>query len=255
MRSFQRQISYRAATLAGLATNFFWGLLRVALMTALYKTQVEVAGFSLRDAITFTGLTQALIGFLAAFRWNELMDSVYTGEIAGDLLKPVDLYTQWMARDLGRAIAQLLTRGLTMMAAYALLVGISLPQTLGHWGAVVVALGLAWWVSFSWRFLANLAAFWTPNALGIVRMVFFISLFFAGFLMPLAFFPEWVQQAVYFTPFPHTVNTVVEVFLGVAQGPALLIAFAWQVIWGLALFLAGQLVLSAGVKRLVILGG
>jgi ABC-2 type transport system permease protein len=33
-RSFQRQLSYRAATFAGLATNFFFGMLRVAVMVA-----------------------------------------------------------------------------------------------------------------------------------------------------------------------------------------------------------------------------
>ena len=44
-----RQFSYKAATLAGLATNLFFGLLRATLMTALYGSQTEVAGYSLRD--------------------------------------------------------------------------------------------------------------------------------------------------------------------------------------------------------------
>lgn len=55
--SFQRQITYRAATLAGLATNFFFGLLRVAVLVALYNEQNEVAGLTMTDAITFTALS------------------------------------------------------------------------------------------------------------------------------------------------------------------------------------------------------
>ena len=42
--SFQRQIAYRAATLAGLVTNFFFGLLRAALMVALYRGGVRWRG-------------------------------------------------------------------------------------------------------------------------------------------------------------------------------------------------------------------
>ena len=36
-RAIQRQLTYRAATLAGLATNFFFGLLRAAVLVALYR--------------------------------------------------------------------------------------------------------------------------------------------------------------------------------------------------------------------------
>ena len=110
-RSFQRQLSYRAATFAGLATNFFFGMLRVAVMVALYQTRGEVNGISLRGAITFTGLTQALIGFLSLFGWYDMMNSIYTGAVASDLLKPMGFFNFWLAQDLGRALAQLVLTG------------------------------------------------------------------------------------------------------------------------------------------------
>ncbi|MCB0189432.1 MAG: hypothetical protein KDE31_34410, partial [Caldilineaceae bacterium] len=55
-RAFQRQLTYRTATIAGLITNFFFGLLRVAVMVALYGARTEVAGVDLTAAITYTGL-------------------------------------------------------------------------------------------------------------------------------------------------------------------------------------------------------
>ena len=72
-RSFQRQLTYRAATFAGLLTNFFFGLLRAAVMVALYGARTQVAGYSLQNAITYTGLSQATIGFVSLFSWAELM--------------------------------------------------------------------------------------------------------------------------------------------------------------------------------------
>lgn len=65
--SFRLQLTYRTANLAGLATNFFFGLLRASVITALYGTSRHIAGMSLRAAITFTGLSQATIACLSFF--------------------------------------------------------------------------------------------------------------------------------------------------------------------------------------------
>jgi ABC-2 type transport system permease protein len=254
-RSFQRQIAYRAAAIAGLATNFFFGMLRIAVFIALYGTRQEVAGISLAGAITFTGLTQAIIGFQSLFGWYEMMNSIYTGAVASDLLKPMGYFRFWLALDAGRAMAQLLLRGVTMMVIYASLFGIVVPKGLTQWLAFSVSLMLAWWVCFAWRYLINLAGFWTPNALGIGRFGFILIYFFSGFLIPLRFFPDWLVQLCNFTPFPHMVNTVVEVYLGVLQGPQLVWALLAQVAWVVILVAACELTLRAGVRRLVILGG
>ena len=253
--SLQRQLSYRAAALAGLATNFFFGMLRAAVLTALYGTRQEVAGISLEGAVTFTGLTQAVIAFLSLFSWYEVMYSVYSGDISSDLLKPMNFYGFWLAKDLGRAIAGLLMRGVPMMLAYALLFGITLPRDIVQWLALGLALALSWLTSFSWHFLLNLTAFWTPNALGIGRFGFSLTWFLSGFLMPLRLFPEWFVRLCYLTPFPHMVNTIVEVYLGVVSGPALVEALLGQLLWVLILVGAGQLVLRAGMRQLVIQGG
>jgi len=255
MLSFKRQITYRVATLAGLATNFFFGLLRIAVLVALYGERQEVAGISISGAITFTGLTQAVIAYLSLFSWYDIMNSISTGDIASDLLKPMGYFPYWMARDLGRAIAQLLLRGFPILAAYWLIFDITTPSNLIQWFGWIAALILAWLVSFSWRFLVNLVGFWVPNAIGIGRMVFILSWFLSGFMMPLRYFPEWFVRLCYMTPFPHTINAVVETFLGLLSPQEILSTLAGQAFWALALWFMGQLVYQAGVRRLVIQGG
>jgi ABC-type uncharacterized transport system permease subunit len=51
------------------------------------------------------------------------------------------------------------------------------------------------------------------------------------------------------------VNTVIEVYLGVLAGPELLQALGMQLLWIGILSGASQLVLRAGVHKLVIQGG
>jgi ABC-2 type transport system permease protein len=253
--SFQRQLAYRSAHLAGLVTNFFFGLLRAAVLVALYGAREEVAGFTVTMAITFTGLSQAMIGHLSLFSWSDVMRSIYSGEIANDLLKPMGFFSYWLAQDAGRAFAAFLMRSLTIMFAYAIFFDISYPNKIESWAALLVAILLSWLVSFSWRFLVNLAAFWTPNAIGIARLLFGFSWILSGFFMPLNYFPDWFQHLAYATPFPSMVFTVIEVYLENLTGVELFQALMGQVLWFLILFVLILIVLRAGIRQLVVQGG
>jgi ABC-2 type transport system permease protein len=141
------------------------------------------------------------------------------------------------------------------MLLYGLFFELTMPHGLLPWLALGTAVLLSWLVSFSWNFLINLSAFWTPNAQGIGRFGFLIALFLSGFLMPIRFFPPWLVRLAYLTPFPHMLNSVVEIYLGILQGSDLLLVLLMQLLWAGVLIAAGQLVLRMAVRRLVILGG
>jgi len=253
--SFQRQLTYRAANIAGILTNLFFGLLRAAVLIALYGSRTEVADLSIQAAITYTALTQALISYLLIFGWYELMDSIYTGEIAADLLKPMNYFRLWFARDIGRAVAQLLTRGLIIIFIYAMIFEISYPTSPQQWLFLALSLLLSLWVSFAWRFLVNLAAFWTPDARGIGRFAYSLVWTLSGFFLPLRLLPDWFITLAHWTPFPSMVNTSVEIYLGLLSGSDLWQALLWQLLWASLLFILGQLIMRSGVQRLVIQGG
>jgi ABC-2 type transport system permease protein len=254
-RSLERQVTYRAAAFAGLVTNFFFGILRAAVMVALYQGREEIAGLNLAQAVTFTGLSQALIGTMSFFGWYDLMNHVYSGAIATELLKPMSLYTYWLAQDLGRAIGSFFLRGLPIMIAYGFLLEIIVPDSLLRWGCVFLAMIFSWLVSFSYRFILNLASFWTPNALGIARLGFMLTWFLSGFMFPLKYFPDWFIGLCNLTPFPHMVNTLVEIYLGAIDGWGLVKALGLQLAWIIGLILLGQWILHRGITRLVIVGG
>jgi ABC-2 type transport system permease protein len=253
--AFQRQMSYRAATLAGLGTNFFFGLLRAAVMIALYQNREVVAGFDLPMAITFTALGQGMIAYLSLFHWYDLMFTVYSGEVATDLLKPIGYFRYWLAKDAGRAVSAFLMRGVTIIVAYELVLDLVYPQGWQGWLYFAAAAVLGWMVGFAFRFLVNLAAFWSPNAMGFGRFFFLSAYVLSGMLMPLAFYPEIVQKLAYFTPFPHTLYVPVEIFLGLMSEAEIWSALGRQALWAVGLIVAGQLVQRAGVRRLVVQGG
>ena len=127
--SFQRQLTYRTANLAGLATNAFFGLLRASVLIALFGARKSVAGYSVGDAVTYTGISQAMISYIAIWGWWDVTRSIRSGEIATDLSRPVDYFWYWVAQDYGRGLGQLLLRGLPIMALYVAFYRVSVPQT------------------------------------------------------------------------------------------------------------------------------
>ena len=254
-RAFERQLAYRAAAFAGLATNFFFGILRAAVMVALYHGRQEIAGYTLVQAVTFTGVSQAIIGMMSFFGWYDLMNNVYSGAVASDLLKPMNFYTYWLAQDAGRAVASFFLRAVPVMVAYSLLLGAILPSSVPQVAAVFFGLVLSWLVSFSYRFILNLASFWTPNAVGIARFGFMLTWFLSGFMFPLRYFPDWFISVCNLTPFPYMVNSLVEVYLGVVEGWEVVRALSLQAVWVVVLVILGQVILRKGIARLVIVGG
>jgi ABC-2 type transport system permease protein len=251
----RRQLTYRAAMWAGLATNIFFGLLRAFVMVALYGAREQVAGLTLQDAITYTALSQAVIAYLSIFGWWDVMESVNSGEVAADMLRPMSYLRFWMAADLGRATVNFVLRGATILLLYSIVVELTLPTSSLQWAAFLMAILFSWLVSFSWRFLVNLASFWTPNARGFGRFAFGIVWVLSGFYMPLALYPDWFRTLCEMTPFPSMVSVPLEIFLGTLSGTEIVQAMIYQLAWAVALLFLATFVLNRGVRRLVIQGG
>lgn len=254
-KSFQRQVAYRGATLAGFATNLFFGALRASVLVAVFGAQSSLAGYSLRDAFTYTGFTQAMIAATALWGWFDMIRSIKSGEVASDLSRPFDYYAFWLAQDIGRSLYQLIARGVTIMLAFGLMFGISLPQTVGHWLLAAASVACALLLSFAWRFLISSTAFWLTDAIGFARMAYFMMTFPSGFMVPLAFMPDWLQAVCRATPFPSFVDTPVTVFLGHARGADALNLIAVQTIWLAVLAVLGRFAAEVGRRKLTIQGG
>jgi ABC-2 type transport system permease protein len=116
---------------------------------------------------------------------------------------------------------------------------------------VILAVG----VSYAYRLLYNLVAFWMLDNRGPMMIASLVATLFSGFLIPVAFFPGWLAAIAHATPFPAMLQTPIDIFVGVTTGPAAIAAIATQLGWAVALFLAARAVFALGVRRLVVQGG
>lgn len=254
---FRKQLAYRAANLAGLATNAFFAFLRGSVFVALYAARdgAQVNGLGLPEALTFTGVAQAMITWVALWGWWDMIRAIKQGDIANDVQRPVSLFWNWCAQDLGRALAQTLWRAGPLMLVFGLMFPIVTPQSLSQWLAFGVAMLLAWFISFCWRFLYSLIGFWTTDAVGVGRIATYVGMMLSGFVMPVRLMPELVRDAMAFAPFASMINTPIEIFANVATGEHAACLIARQVAWAAAMLVAAHALMAAGTRKLVTVGG
>jgi ABC-2 type transport system permease protein len=92
-RSFRRATTYRAAYLAGLITNAFFGALFSFVYLAVYGAAGgPVAGYGVQDAVSYVWITQSLISVGAAWITQDLAESVRTGDVVSDMARPWSFY-------------------------------------------------------------------------------------------------------------------------------------------------------------------
>ncbi|HZU71146.1 MAG TPA: ABC-2 family transporter protein [Acidimicrobiales bacterium] len=253
-RGFRRFATYRAATVAGVSTNTVFGFVRAYILIALYHLRPHLGGLDLRQVVTYTFVTQGYLMPMALFGWTEIEERVRTGDIIGDLYRPVDFQGYWLALDVGRAAYQFLARGVPPVLVAALFFSLRLP-TPGEWALVVVssALGLA--VSFGLRYLVNLTSFWLLDARGLSQMLVICEMFLGGIMIPITVFPHGLEAASRVLPFASVAYLPVEFFLGRHTGSDALATLGIQALWAVVLLGAGRIALGAVMRKLVVQGG
>jgi ABC-2 type transport system permease protein len=253
--AFRRYATYRVATAAGVFTNSVFGLILVYTYLALWEARPGLGGYDQAQAVTYVWLGQALFAMLAVQGGGsevELMERIRTGDIAVDLYRPVDVQLWWLAGDVGRALFQMLGRGVIPFVFGAVFFPMALPTDVTPWAAFVVTLLLATVVSFAIRYLAALSVFWLMDGMGVNQALMITGIFFSGMVLPLNAFPGTLGEIVRVLPWAAQLQMPADVLMGETDP---LRAYAFQAAWAVVLLAAGRLVQSAATRRVVVQGG
>ena len=226
------------------------------MLLAAVGTAGTVAGYDRGQLATFVWVSQGLLAVLLLWGWTELADRIRTGDVASDLLRPVQPVTGYLAADLGRAGHAALVRFVPPVLVGPLFFEVYLPHRWSTPPLFVVSVVVAVVLCFGCRFLVNATAYWLQDVRGPQVLWTVCSGVPAGLYFPLRFLPEWLQLALWLgTPFPSLLQTPLDVLVerdpvGVQAG-----LVAVQVAWAVLILAACRLVQRRAERHLVVHGG
>jgi ABC-2 type transport system permease protein len=260
---FRMLLQYRAAAMAGLWTQIFFGLVFLMIYEAFYRSTSVPQPMTFPQVVSYVWLGQV---FFAMLPWNsdvEIRAMVRTGGVAYELCRPIDLYNFWYARAIALRTAPTLLRAVPMaiLAAFVLpVIGLeewrlapppSAGSAVGFLGAFACTLVLGAAVTT----LLNISLLWTIGADGVAPMVGAFVSFCSGMMIPIPLFPDWAQTILLALPFAGLVDLPFRVYTGHIAPQAAAAVFAHQLLWTAVLVLFGRWLLGRALRRVVAQGG
>jgi ABC-2 type transport system permease protein len=259
---FRMLLQYRAAAVAGVFTQIFFGFVLIMVYEAFYRSTSSATPMTFAQIVSYVWLGQAL---LATLPWNadsEVRAMVRSGAVAYELCRPIDLYNLWYARAIALRTAPTVLRvvPMTIFAMVVLpLIGLDewrlAPPTLAAGLAFACALVFAVVLGCAITALINISLLWTLSGEGIVMVTTSAVSLLSGMIVPLPLFPDWAQSVIQWLPFAGLADLPFRVYTGNIPLDALALVLARQLGWTVVLVAAGRWLLARGMRRVVVQGG
>ena len=256
-KAFQRTLAYRFELWMELAINVLFMLIYVYLWKALYTDRTSVEGYDLNGILTYIVISQTLLTFVFTLRIARIIQAkMRAGEIATDLMKPIDFQMMTLATAVGTSIHTLLFNMLPKVILFYAIFKLSLPPSLLTVALFILSAVLGYVILFSIEFIIGICAFWLVEIYGIYAPVIWgLHMLFSGYFLPLEFYPAFLSKVSEALPFRAIIYIPTSLYTGQLAGRNLVVALLIQLAWAVALMGIGRLGYRAAFRKLVVQGG
>lgn len=253
--SVQEAIAYRVPTILTFLSNFVWVIILLYLWQTVFAARPLVGSFDWQRMRTYILVAYVVNSLVTHYTESGIIYGIRYGQVALDLVRPVDYMVGQLARAAGGAAFEGALGGVTALVLGIYVLQVSPPASPFAAVAFVVSVLIAFVARFLISFIVSLFSFWTSNGLGLMWARAAVSNVLSGTLIPLQLFPGWLHAIALALPFHALVSTPVLIYLGEIEGLAIAGALASQVAWSVALWVLARLLWRPCVRRLTVQGG
>ena len=254
--SFNNGLAYRVEYFVGTFRNLVILLVQLCVWRALLAAgpvATDAGVITLREMTTYVVLS-SMIGTLLTVDviWN-MNDRIRNGQIAMDLVKPVNYQTYTFCNMLGQNMFSFLFQLLPILVIGIIFVKIDFPSVL-NFLLFLITLVNAIVIMFQMNYALGLVAFWYMRGWQST-IVWILNRLFSGRYIPLWFFPPILVTISYFLPLRLMYFVPISIYLGTMAPLDCLYSILQQFAWMLVLYGVTRLMWRAAIKKLVIQGG
>lgn len=238
----------------GLVLNTIGMTILVFFWRAVYDNTESLAGLSLQMTLTYILLAQVFQPLTDQDLIWEFGFNLREGGMVHMLLRPLDFQLGYYVQAWGTLVTRMILQ-LPMALVATLVFGLRWPADPAAWGAFAVSALLGYTTLFFFHWCLACLTFYTTEVWGLGVLIFGMSLFFSGSLMPLAIMPGWLRTLVLSLPFAQSLAIPMGFLSGitpVADAPAVWLS---QLVWLIGLGLLSRVVFRVAVRKITVQGG
>jgi len=257
---FITNIQYRAAAIAGISTQFFFGLVFILVYLAFYQSNSNTNyPMEWNDLVTYLWLQQAFYALIYPNEKDqELLNMIKDGNLAYELIRPQNLFIKFYIKIIAKKIVATMLRFLPIIIIGFLLpypFKLSLPKSFLSFILFILSLITSCLLISSFNVIIHLITMFTLDSKGIMSIYGVIFEVFSGSTIPLPFFPPLLKKIANILPFRFTGDLPFRVYSGsinITNGIDLLFL---SIIWIIISIILGINLSRYALKKAVIQGG
>ncbi len=225
---------------------FFW--------EAVYANGGTLGGLSFQQTINYVMIAQMLMPLVENrlifnFGWM-----IREGQIAIDLLRPMDFQTRFYVDALGNLGLSLLLKTPLLLMAIVFFQA-QLPRGAQTWLVFLVSLILGHGVMFFFDWIFACLAFYSTETWGLSVVRVAVVTFFSGALIPLQMMPDGLRAIAFALPFAQAVYVPVSFLSGVTPVSAAPQTWLVQLLWLISLGTISRVVFNVSIRKVTVQGG
>lgn len=225
------------------------------LWEAIYGDKPTLAGFSVSQMTTYVAVSWMARAFYFNNLDREIANEIKDGSVAIQMIRPYNYLFVKMMQGFGEGLFRFLLFMIPGMVLACLLFPVTLPTNPGIWAVYLVMLFFSFLINSQINILTGLSAFFVESSEGMMRMKRVAVDLFSGVVVPISFFPGWLELAMKWLPFQAITYLPSSVFTGRVAGSAVWHVFGLQLLWFVLLLFPIAWLWRTARKRLFVQGG
>lgn len=256
---FINSLQYRTAAIAGVITQFAFGLMYIMLFKAFYAQGNIPNNFTETQMVSYIWLQQMLLVlFWVAAKNSTIVLQIEQGNICYELVRPMNLYNNWFTTMLADGMSKTFLRLIPVMifafmlpAGWGLMLPASIPALLLFLVNMIIGAMLVVAINM----LCYCLMFNTMSSIGIFSIVSTLASLFNGSMIPVPLMPVWFQKVLDFLPFRYINDLTFRTYIGSLTINESLIQTGIQLAWLIVFITIGKLWLNKNLKKVEVQGG
>lgn len=210
--TYKEWSAYRTHSMVSIFVGPVYFLVQYFIWTAVYSGSSSLNGMELSQMLTYFGVT-TLMGYLTMdfADWN-LQMLVRTGKFLTFALRPIHHRFFALSQKIGHRVLGLIIEFIPCLLIFIFLFKVDMRPASYFW--TILSIVLAFLMNLYTNYTIGMTAFWLVEATGVRRVYLLLQSIFSGGLVPLVFFPLWMQKLLFFLPFQYVSYVPAMVFTG-----------------------------------------